>query len=633
MASNSWTEIEDLFVRGLSASESERRQLLRDVPDPHVVAAVERLWVDSAEAPPGFLRDQLEPETMKSYKTDDIVVGRFRLDKMLGTGGMGQVFGAFDMQLERPVALKVLSPRLVKHPITRGLLEREARAVCCLAGHPNICTVYEFCVDGETPFLVMEFLAGETLAARLRRGTLPVSDAVAIGLSVIDGLAHAHSQNVVHRDLKPGNVMLTPFGPKLFDFGIAKRLESPGLGEVRTLAAPGAFVGSVSYASPEQVEGLSIDSRSDIFSVGCVLYEMVTGVKAFDGANVFATALAVVRSEPREIRDINPAVPFEYVRIVTMCLQKTPSQRFQRTAELRDALDRLAQSVVDAKPPTAGRFPQVGARTSPLEAAALLRQSDSFRREAPSLQAPKERASPHPREASTTAIASFSRDAPVSIALGALYGTVLGLTLLVEVAYRWDQFSDWVLGAAVTIGLTSALVATSIFELMRRRIVFGRPHCLAIATALFCAWSALVALSVAWRLPTVPLIDTTIQAMPARVGWVKGVLEALVVPTLSLLPLHAVFVLRRAFATRSTWVPPGLIVPEPGATAIVFAVVAIVWIGANKGFIESVKTGPYSALYMSLLIIRAAVGLLTLLGVVLWYTRRYSELKLWASEA
>src|SRR5262245_7313192 len=229
MPAESWREIEELFLRGLHATEAGRHMLLKDVVDSAIIAAVTQLWADASAAPSGFLVDQGEPNT-PNHRVNDLVAGRFTLQQLVGSGGMGQVFGAIDATLDRSVALKFLNPGLTKHPVMRGLLEREARAVCRLADHPNICTVHDLGWDGDTPFLVMELLAGETLAARLARGPMATADALAIGLSIVDGLAYAHARNVVHRDLKPGNVMLTPFGPKLFDFGVAKRVEPAVVG-------------------------------------------------------------------------------------------------------------------------------------------------------------------------------------------------------------------------------------------------------------------------------------------------------------------------------------------------------------------------------------------------------------------
>ncbi len=270
MSADRWGEIEELFLRGLPASDSVRQRLLSEVAEPAVAAAVAQLWANAAAAPARFLATPPAAEAFVPYELNDVVEGRFRLDRLLGTGGMGQVFAAFDSRLERSVALKFIAPRLASDPLMRGLLEREALAVCRLADHPNICTVHDLYWGGDTPFLVMELLVGETLAANLARGPMPIADAVPIALSIVDGLVHAHARNVVHRDLKPGNVMLTPFGPKLFDFGIAKRVDPTVLDDASLVAASGAFVGSVSYTSPEQAEGLAVDARSDIFSAGCV---------------------------------------------------------------------------------------------------------------------------------------------------------------------------------------------------------------------------------------------------------------------------------------------------------------------------------------------------------------------------
>jgi hypothetical protein len=296
--------------------------------------------MDASLAPTDFLAGGVPASATDQYAVDDVVEGRFKLNAFLGAGGMGEVFAATDVVLGRLVSLKFLNSALAARPEARGLLEREARAVCLLT-HPNICTLHDLRWDGGKPFLVMEYLAGETLAERLRRGPLTVEDTLALAIAIVDGLAHAHGHAVIHRDLKPANVMLTPFGPKIFDFGIAKRLESlPPLNSV-PLTSMGSFIGSASYTSPEQAEGNPIDARADIFSLGCVLYEMTTGCKAFEGTSALSTLAAVLRSEPRPMRDIVPEIPSDFATVVMKCLEKEPANRFQTAADLQEALDTL----------------------------------------------------------------------------------------------------------------------------------------------------------------------------------------------------------------------------------------------------------------------------------------------------
>jgi serine/threonine protein kinase len=681
MASDSWGEIEELFFRGLHASDTERRRLLDGV-DAQVAAPVVQLWADAVAAPSGFLNDRRESEIAGHYKITDVVEGRFRLDTLLGTGGMGQVFGAVDTRLDRPVALKFLTPRLVKHPAMRGLLQREARAVSRLAGHPNICTLHDLYWDGETPFLVMELLTGEPLAARLARGPLPVESAVAIGLAIVEGLVHAHSRGVIHRDLKPGNVMLTPFGPKLFDFGIAKRVEPAIAGDASILAPPGTFVGSVSYTSPEQAEGLALDARSDIFSVGCVLYEMVTGGKAFDGASRLSILSAVLRAEPAPIRGIDPSIPLDYVSIVDKCIQKAPSLRFQRTADLRDALDRLARSGFDQPdeteddrrvppPPARARKPlmrersaDVRASTAP-EVAAIAHEAavgmggfvarpgdaepsiattswQDVLRPAAGLAASQ--TEPHARYLARGVLARGHAH-PIVLMLSVIYGLMVGLALLVEIAYEWSAFGSWALPIAAGTSVASIAVSAAGYAVLRWGAADRRPRALLAALAIFVGWSALLALAIGPQLPDRPLVRANIQTMTANVGYPKSLLEALALPLLAMLPLHAVCALEaelrrgrgrsvyRILSSRHHRLSiPGTLLVRPGVAGIVFGTVTIWWIGANGRLLENLQSGPYYGLFLRLGVARVASGLLMLLAVLAWYTWTLNELRQEAQE-
>ena len=635
MGSDAWGEIQDLFFRGLDASSTARKELLSNVRDPHVVAAVTQLWADAAEAPSRFLREPPPSEPERAYKVGEVVAGRFRLDRLLGTGGMGEVFAAIDERLDRAVALKFLNRRLAHHPVWGGLLEREARAICRLADHPNVCTVHDLYWDAEPPFLVMELLDGETLADRLRRGPLPIADAVAIGLSIVDGLAHAHARDVIHRDLKPANVMLTPFGPKLFDFGIAKRVGPAVLHETSILAPPGTFVGSPSYTSPEQAEGLAIDARSDIFSVGCLLYEMATGVKAFDGPSLISTLSAVLRAEPRPMADVNPAVPSDYANVVARCLEKDPSRRFQRAVDLRNALDRLARSGFDPVDRPAGGRALRPAREQPAPAQSAARETDdSVNRVRESVGA-----------GARGLLASGSRH-PICVMLSLVWGVLVGLALLVEIAYEWGSFAGWALPLATLTCLASTGIASAAFAVLRRRTWNERPRALLIAVSMFVGWSLLLAAAIAPQLPNRSIVRAKIQTMTANVGYPKSLLEALALPILALVPLHVVCALEaelkrgraervyRVLSFDQQAVPiRGALIVRPNAASIVFGTVTIWWMSQNARLLESLEVAPYYSLFLKLGTIRVSSGLLMLFAVLAWYVWTLNELRQQAHEA
>src|SRR6266567_2944565 len=215
-------------------------------------------------------------------------LGPYEIQSALGAGGMGEVYRALDTRLDRAIAIKILPDHLSQNPEAQQRFDREARAISSL-NHPNICTLYDVGHQDGTDYLVMEFLEGETLADRLAKGPLPVSQILKYGTDICEGLERAHRSGVVHRDLKPGNIMLTKSGAKLMDFGLAKPASvAIGAGSssasVATLPQPltaeGMVVGTFQYMSPEQVEGKGADARSDIFALGAVLYEMVTGKRA-----------------------------------------------------------------------------------------------------------------------------------------------------------------------------------------------------------------------------------------------------------------------------------------------------------------------------------------------------------------
>src|SRR6266550_8317499 len=263
----------------------------------------------------------------------------------LGAGAMGEVYKARDNSLGREVALKLLPEQLASDPDRLRRFEQEARAAAAL-NHPNIVAVYRFGTrNGNTPYLVTELLQGQTLRERLKQGTIPVRKTVDYAAQIARGLAAAHDQGIVHRDLKPENIFLTRDGlVKILDFGLAK-LKAPEAGEMHSTIAtePGVVLGTVGYMSPEQVRGLVADHRSDIFSLGTILYEMLSGNRAFQGATSADTMSAILREEPAElsssVRNLSPAL----ARIVHRCLEKDPAERFQSARDLAFNLELLTR--------------------------------------------------------------------------------------------------------------------------------------------------------------------------------------------------------------------------------------------------------------------------------------------------
>ena len=263
--------------------------------------------------------------------TAGLRLGAYEIIAPLGSGGMGEVYSARDTRLNRPVAIKVLPAQAASDPESRHRFEREARAIAALQ-HPHICTLHDIGTYNGSDFLVMELLDGETLAARLERGPLPAHEAVRYAIEIASALDTAHRAGMVHRDLKPGNIMLTEQGSKVLDFGLAKVAE----GDIDvTRTAAGAVVGTAAYMSPEQAEGRPLDLRSDGFSFGAVLYEMLTGRRAFGGDTIAQILTAVLRDEPPKLPMSATLEP-----IVRRCLAKHSSQRFPTMADVKAALER-----------------------------------------------------------------------------------------------------------------------------------------------------------------------------------------------------------------------------------------------------------------------------------------------------
>jgi serine/threonine protein kinase/Tol biopolymer transport system component len=287
-------------------------------------------------------------------------LGPYEIQAPLGAGGMGEVYRALDTRLDRAVAVKVLASHLSSSPELKQRMEREGRAISSL-NHPHICQLYDIGSQNGTDYLVMEFLEGETLAERLRKGAMPLAEILKIGIAVAEALAVAHRNGIVHRDLKPGNIMLTPGGAKLMDFGLAKPLgvqvasgsgsAPPSFTAAATMSGPsplsplttaGSIIGTIQYMSPEQIEGKEADARSDIFAFGTVLYEMVAGKRPFSGKSQISLASSILESDPAPISAVKPQTPPAFEHVVTTCLQKNPEERYQTAHDIKLELQWIA---------------------------------------------------------------------------------------------------------------------------------------------------------------------------------------------------------------------------------------------------------------------------------------------------
>src|SRR5215469_2932812 len=284
-------------------------------------------------------------------------LGPYEIQSPLGAGGMGEVYRARDTRLGRDVAIKVLPKHLSSDPDLKARLEREAKAISSLS-HPYICALFDVGDSDGTEFLVLELLEGESLAGRLQRGPLTLEQTLAYGLQIADALEYAHRRGVIHRDLKPGNVVITKTGLKLLDFGLAKPAVAAASSSAfsamtashhsKPLTAEGTLVGTFQYMAPEQLEGREADVRSDIFAFGCVLYEMAAGRRAFDGKTQASIVASILAAEPPAISSVQPLTPPSFERTVKLCLAKDPDERWQTAHDVKLQLKWIIEGGSDA---------------------------------------------------------------------------------------------------------------------------------------------------------------------------------------------------------------------------------------------------------------------------------------------
>ncbi len=295
-------------------------------------------------------------------------LGPYEIVSPLGAGGMGEVYRAKDTRLDREVAVKVLPEHLTGSAELRSRFEREARAISSLS-HPNICTLYDVGREGETDFLVMELLDGESLLDRLAKGPIPVDEVLRLGIQITDALERAHASGIVHRDLKPGNIFVTERGVKILDFGLAKlhaaaqQTSKTALGALPTeqlsvsLTGEGMILGTFQYMSPEQLEGKEADPRTDIFALGAVLYEMATGKKAFAGSSQASLIGSIMHSTPPPVSALAALAPPALDRVIATCLAKDPKDRWSTAHDLKLQLAWIAEggSQIGVPAPVAAR--------------------------------------------------------------------------------------------------------------------------------------------------------------------------------------------------------------------------------------------------------------------------------------
>ncbi len=378
MTPERWQRVRGILDGVMDLRPHERTEYLDRIcaGDPGLRKDVDELLSIEAKLDPGFLEspaaEQVRPASTTAVADTVLAAGTklgpYEVQALLGAGGMGEVYRARDTRLNRIVAVKVLPHAMSRDPARLHRFEREARAIAALQ-HPNICTLHDVGVQDGTQFLVMEYLEGETLAKRLQKGRLPIELTLRYGAEIAEALHAAHHRGIVHRDLKPANIFLTSHGEaKVLDFGLAK-LDEPLSDEAVTaeagvneklLTTPGVAMGTASYMSPEQARGDELDARTDIFSLGAVIYEMATGKMAFPGKTAAIVHKAILDSTPPLPSQVDPSLPEHFDELVTKALEKERDLRYQSAADLRADLNRLKRDGSSAKMPVSGAGMRAG---------------------------------------------------------------------------------------------------------------------------------------------------------------------------------------------------------------------------------------------------------------------------------
>ena len=362
-----WSQVKRVFQAALTQPPEQRRSFVGDqcgeddalLREVEVLLAaheragnfVERPAIEAVVSSSTFGGLSGDVEPVERVLEPGLRLGPYEVVDAIGRGGMGEVYRARDTRLGRTVAIKVLPAHVATNADLKQRFEREARALATIS-HPHICPVFDVGAQDGLDYLVMEHLDGETLAARLARGPLPLDQALRCAIDVADALDQAHRRGIVHRDLKPGNIMLTTRGAVLLDFGLAKRTVAgavTGLTAVGLPTAPqtaaGTILGTLQYMAPEQIQGKEADARSDIFGLGAVVYEMVTGIRAFDGDSAADVVAAVLEREPPPLSTRQPVTPRSLDRVVKTCLAKDPERRWQSAGDLVRELTWIVEDV------------------------------------------------------------------------------------------------------------------------------------------------------------------------------------------------------------------------------------------------------------------------------------------------
>ena len=389
-----WKRAEELFHSALKLAPDERGVFLRVScrDDEELLREVESLLAheessDSFIEAPAFevAARQIASDEQLRVEPDALppgtVLSHFRILEKLGQGGMGEVYQARDTRLGRTVAIKILPEGHLAGEDARRRFQREARVLSGLS-HPHICTIYDVGDEHGMQYIVMEYLEGETLAARLQRGRLPAAQTLQYAIEIADALEKAHRAGIVHRALKPANIMITKSGIKLLDFGLARMTRSESAPLISTLSrrtteddnitGAGTIVGTLQYMAPEQLEGRATDARTDIFAFGAVLYEMVTGQRAFQGSSQASLIAAILSSQPTPLLQLSPVSPPALDRLLHTCLEKDPEERCQSAHDVRLQLQWIRDAGSQAGVPASTAQPRITRKRAAWASAMLL---------------------------------------------------------------------------------------------------------------------------------------------------------------------------------------------------------------------------------------------------------------------